>query len=185
MIELFKGLKHTVACKCGETTIPCEGFDEVDQIESGSKKSDCCKSGFTYIGLQPYHENILVAPIRKVNPNLLMETVVEEEIIEEVDGTPTIVENNETIESPVEQKVEAPKVINEQSKESVSTGNGIPGLIETGPKGFVTNTQMIPVLKELIDNGKMNKVELLKNTYPDVYEKSSKYLPKKYQDKLK
>lgn len=190
---MFKGLKHTVGCKCGETTIPCENFDEVDAIEGSNKISDCCKSKFTYIGLQPLYESILAGPILKANPNLIEEVVEEEPVIEEVDGTPTIVE---------EEKVEEPKVVvappefvPEAIKEEVkkveapktlsNMGDGIPGLIEAGPKGFVTNTQMIPVLKELVDNNQMDKATILKNKYPEVYEKSIKYLPKKYQDKLK
>lgn len=182
---MFKGLKHTVACKCGETTIPCEDFNEVDQIENSNKKSDCCQSNFTYIGLQPYHENILVIPIQKANPDLPIETIIVEEAIEVVDKIPTIVENNEKVENHIEQKIEASEIAHELPKVSTPTGNGIPGLIDAGPKGFVTNTQMIPVLKELVDTDKIDKIELLKNTYPDVYEKSIKYLPKKYQDKLR
>lgn len=188
---MFKGYKHTVGCKCGETTIPCENFDEVDAIEASDKISDCCKSKFVYIGFQPLHESILAVPIRKANPNLIEEAVEEEPVIEEIDGTPTIVE--EVIE---EKKVVAapPEFVSNNIKEEIkkvetqtinTVGNGIVGLIESGPKGFVTNTQMIPVLKELVDANQFDKVTILKNTYPDVYEKSIKYLPKKYQDKLK
>lgn len=189
---MFKGLKHTVGCKCGETTIPCEDFNEVDAIEGGSKISDCCKSKFTYIGLQPVYETILANPIKKANPNLIEEVIEEDPVVEDVDGTPTIVEEKveepKVVVAPPEfvpevikeevKKVEAPKTIN-------NVGNGIPGLIEAGPKGFVTNTQMIPVLKELVDKNDTDHILVLKNTYPDVFEKSVKYLPKKYQDQLK
>ena len=188
---MFKGLKHTVGCKCGETTIPCENFNEVDAIEVSNKISDCCKSKFTYIGLQPLYESILAVPIRKADPNLIEEAAEEEPIIEEIDGTPTIVkkviEEKEVVATPPE--FVSNNVKEEIKKVETSTinvvGNGIAGLIEAGPKGFVTNTQMIPVLKELVDTNQFDKVTILKNTYPNVYEKSIKYLPKKYRDKLK
>jgi hypothetical protein len=192
---MFKGLKHTVGCECGETTIPCKDFDEVDKIEASSQVSDCCKSKFKYIGLQPLYESILAVPIKKANPNLVMEAIITEPIIENIDGTSIIVEEKveeeipktvvvvptgfvpESIKEEIK-KVETPKTFN-------NVGDGIPGLIEAGPKGFVTNTQMIPVLKELVDINQIDKVTILKDTYPEVFEKSIKYLPKKYQDKLK
>lgn len=57
-------------------------------------------------------------------------------------------------------------------------------LINAGPKGKVTNVQMIPKLKELIDKNEVEKIKSLRNTYEDVYNKSISRLSKKYKDFL-
>jgi hypothetical protein len=180
---MLKGLKHAVGCKCGDMIIHCEDLDEVDRIEASARISDCCKSKFTYIGLQPFYESVINVPIIKANPNLSMET-----IIESVPEPKVIIEP--VISAPIPERAKEESIPEvKKAPETTNVGNVIPesikGLIEAGPKGFVTNTQMIPVLKDLIDANDIKKIELLKNTFPSIFEKSIKYLPKKYQDKIK
>lgn len=152
---MFKGLKHTVSCDCGESVKYCNNFNEVEIIEGSNETTDCCKSKFHYIGLQAYNESILAAPVHMIIKEKDTENITKENV-----------DNNQSI------------------KVSIPTNSGIPGLIEVGPKGIVTNTQMIPVLKELIDKNELNKINILKTTYPETYDKSIKYLPKKYKDAL-
>lgn len=71
-------------------------------------------------------------------------------------------------------------IITEGTKKNSTINN----LIDIGPKGKITNVQMIPRLKELIDKNDIETVKILKNTYEDVYNKSINRLPKKYKDFL-
>jgi hypothetical protein len=56
-------------------------------------------------------------------------------------------------------------------------------IIKPGKKG-VTNAQMIPALRESIDAGDTDKLALIKQTFPQVYESSVKYLSKDHKAKL-
>jgi|BioPla2DNA2_1021312.scaffolds.fasta_scaffold115950_1 hypothetical protein len=51
-------------------------------------------------------------------------------------------------------------------------------LITIGPRG-VTNTQMLPAIQKYVDSGDTVKLRTLKLVYPEVFESSRKYLPKK------
>lgn len=53
-------------------------------------------------------------------------------------------------------------------------------LIVPGKKG-VTNAQMIPAMKNYLKVGDFHSLQKLKEKYPEIYDSSSKYLPKKYQ----
>ena len=55
-------------------------------------------------------------------------------------------------------------------------------LIEPGRNG-VTNMQMIPRMKELIDTNENEKLLALKEQFPAVFESSFKYLKKSYKTK--
>jgi hypothetical protein len=56
-------------------------------------------------------------------------------------------------------------------------------IVEFGNRG-VTNAQMIPAIKKAIDECSKEKLEMLRNHYPDVFESSVKYLTRKYSGRL-
>lgn len=54
-------------------------------------------------------------------------------------------------------------------------------LIEIGPRG-VTNKQMIPAIKRAIDKASKEDLQKLQQSYPEVFQGSLRYLPKKYME---
>ena len=57
-------------------------------------------------------------------------------------------------------------------------------ILETGRKG-VTNKQMIPAMKKAVDENDVEKLALLKQHYPGVFESTAKYIGHARQEKLK
>lgn len=57
-------------------------------------------------------------------------------------------------------------------------------VVPTGPNGKVTNTQLIPVLKQLLKANNMEGIKEIKDKYSNVFENSKKYFGKKDQNKM-
>lgn len=57
-------------------------------------------------------------------------------------------------------------------------------VVPNGPNGKVTNTQLIPILKQFLKDNNMEGIKELKNTYPSLFESSKKYFGKKDQNKM-
>lgn len=98
--------------------------------------------------------------------------------------------NEPEITIEIEKEIEFPisNVIKEEdkkgSKKEVKKDKINPNeIITPGNKG-VTNAQMIPAIKKYILEGSTEKVNFLKNNYPEVFESSMKYISTKYKDKL-
>lgn len=68
--------------------------------------------------------------------------------------------------------------------QSQVTTTKTPLVVPNGPNGKVTNTQLIPVLKQLLNSNNIEGIKELKNKYPSVFESSKKYFGKKDQNKM-
>ena len=156
---MLRGLKHAMRCtKCDEVKF-CEP-NEIESLEN--KPSECCGAPYEYIGAQPFFENIIRGPesvlpkVEIVSPPVMpiVEEIIKREIIEE---SVAVVQN-------------------------VQSTLNINDIIPAGIK--VTNLQMIPAIKNALDEDSKEKLSLLKSCFPIVFEGSVRYLSKKYQDKL-
>jgi hypothetical protein len=150
---MYKGLRHTIQCtKCQETTKAFEDYDDAEKIVN-TRKSECCGASFEYVGLRPYFESILKTPFTP--------SKIEIKQSEPDEDTPEIVEQETVVTH-----IEIP-VIEEKKEETpiITECISIEDVITPGPKG-VSNAQMIPALKQAINERSSIKVALLKKHYP-------------------
>lgn len=165
---MFKGLRHTVRCtKCEEFTIPFQTPELMDVFLDKKELSECCQAEFEYIGLQVYNESILA------NPEEVAKFSVSTTSKDLIISNPVIVVKKE-----IEEEILQEQPVISKNKLAIED------LLDFNPRG-ITNTQMIPAIKQAIMEQSKEKIEILSTTYPDVFEKSLKYLQKQYLNKLK
>jgi hypothetical protein len=201
---MLKGYKHTVECsECQETT---QMFDDIDEALALEEKgrSKCCEAPYKYIGFQPYRESIIKAPefmagtktddlvierdlsnIPKANTEV-ERTTVEPPVakiaeVKTIQVSPTEYADIPQIKEKIifEPVVEKTDIISKQE----ATGIKLSDIIQIGSRG-VNNSNMIPAMKAALDENSIEKLKLLKSSYPVVFDASTRYLGKKYQDKL-
>lgn len=177
---MFKGLEHTVRCtKCQEFTIACGkdvgGYDKADNMVK-KEKSECCNAEFEYIGLQPVMVGVLKVQIKKASGNPKIEKTMailngnsqETEVVK-----PKSVE----LETSKEQSLNEVQVPQETKEEVNLDGIEVVDWIDQRKK--MNNDYMTQLLRDAMENEESDKVEFLKTNYPDVFQKSLRYIPAK------
>jgi hypothetical protein len=122
------------------------------------------------------------------------------EMNKQEDTTEDIEDKNTEDNNETEDNIETKRKIesddennNETNKKEVNddievTEYNIDDLIQPNEHGRVTNGEMIPALKNIIDNNNdkqiVEKINLVKKNYPTVYQSSLKYIGKKRNNKL-
>lgn len=76
------------------------------------------------------------------------------------------------------------KVVANKTKETKTNTISIEKLVQPGPRG-VTNKQMIPSIRKIIEKQSIKEAKSLKNHYPDVFNSSFKYLRKSEKQIIK
>jgi hypothetical protein len=184
---MFKGFEHTVRCtKCQEVTVACgksvKGFEKAEKLVA-SGKSECCGAAYEYIGLQPVMAPVLNLQVKKASgkpkaepepamamvntaaaepPTVKVDTVAKEA------PTPTVVKPEPVAKA--EPIVEQASNINEDGIEVVDW---------IDQKKKMNNDYMVQLLRDAMDNEEDEKIEFLKANYPDVFQKSLRYIPAK------
>jgi arginase family enzyme len=139
-------------------------------------------------------QGITVLSLREIESYLLEDEIIEKLCI--VCGKQEKVNEDKVIKMDRKKKhennVNKAALVLEKSKANItksesktkSKGNlKIEDVVEIGPKG-VTNKQMIPAIQKAIEEGSKEKINLLKQNFPVVYEGSLKYIKKNLIEKL-
>lgn len=191
---MLNKFKHTKKCQDCGTLFQSE---DVQQITTCNK----CNGELKYIGLQPAKDdfdnltdNLIQwfqnGPEDSKKESVVVNTTKEnvassgepETIITLANGvTVKDISKEEAIkyEKQISEKVEPEQMETKVVVEKVSNDKAltIEDVVDTS--GRVTNAQIIPALKTAIGERAIEKILLIKNTYPEVYESSLKYLGKK------
>ena len=186
---MLKSYRHTIECtKCRETREMFEDIEDALKLEDNGK-SKCCGAPYQYIGFQPYHESIIKIPEFMITsetnnlvserdynsvPNKVIDVKTTEVARDEYADIPQISEK--TIFEPI---MEETKIIPNQQPIKLK----IEDVIQNGSRG-INNSNMIPAIKLALEENSVEKIKLLKQTYPLVFNNSIRYLGKKYQDRL-
>lgn len=156
------GSMYIGVCSCCERIIVKARTSEKARKDCIKYRSKCHKAKLIYRGLEVIEDNNSNHITRQTNV-----------------GTSKI---DEMIAPIVTINFNKPELKNTADTTFV-TNIEITDLVKAGPKG-VTNFQMIPAMKLVLDENSKIKLAILKSSYPAVFESSLKYIGKKYTDKL-
>lgn len=152
------GELHEAVCSCcGKVVVSSYNYNTVKKYVNDPRyTSKCCKAKINYKG-SSYIEDKFVKQEAK------------DKSIEEIVRKFAFAGSVSTVEN---------------IKQAIPVEHKTPiNIITPGPKG-VSNAQMIPAIKEALDQNDKTRLELLKQQYSKIYDSSLKYLSGKYKEKL-